>query len=46
MRALYMLISNTTPPDERDTIIQNLLLYCGQDTLAMVRIFEALKKMC
>ena len=43
MRALHNLINNTTPENERDQIIKHLLLYCWQDTLAMVRIYEALK---
>lgn len=44
MRALHNLINNTTPENERDQIIKHLLLYCWQDTLAMVRIYEALQK--
>jgi hypothetical protein len=44
MRALWELINNTTPESERDQIIRNLLLYCGMDTLAMVKIYEKLKE--
>jgi Domain of unknown function(DUF2779) len=45
MRALYDLITDKTPEHERSQIIKNLLLYCWQDTLAMVRIFEAVREM-
>jgi len=45
MRALYDLIVDKTPEHERSQIIKNLLLYCWQDTLAMVRIFEAVREM-
>ena len=44
MRALHKLIANEIPTHERDQIIKHLLLYCWQDTLAMVRIYEALQK--
>lgn len=43
MRALHKLIANEIPTHERDEIIKHLLLYCWQDTLAMVRIYEALQ---
>lgn len=43
MLALHKLITNETPVHERDQIIKHLLLYCWQDTLAMVRIYEAIK---
>jgi len=29
------------PPEERETLQQNLLSYCELDTLAMVMIYEA-----
>lgn len=45
MHALYDLIINSIPKDNRSQTITNLLKYCWQDTLAMVRIFEALKKL-
>ncbi len=45
MRALHHLITNEIPDHERDQIINHLLLYCWQDTLAMVRIYEAIKKL-
>jgi len=45
MRALYDLITHKTAEYERSQIIKNLLLYCWQDTLAMVRIFEAVREM-
>jgi hypothetical protein len=43
MRALHHLITHQTPENERDQIIKHLLVYCWQDTLAMVRIYEALR---
>ncbi len=43
MNKLYDLIVDRIPQDERQQAIENLLLYCGQDTLAMVKIFEALR---
>ena len=43
MKKLHDLITGDIPASERSSVIQNLLLYCGQDTLAMVKIFEALK---
>ena len=43
MKKLHDLITGDIPESERDSIIHNLLLYCWQDTLAMVKIFEALK---
>jgi len=45
MMALHKLITNETPVHERDQIIKHLLLYCWQDTIAMVRIYEALKEL-
>ena len=45
MRALYDLISWATPQDSRTQTIVDLLKYCWQDTLAMVRIFETLKRL-
>ncbi len=44
MLELHNIISGKTPPEQRQKIIQDLLIYCGQDTMAMVRIFEAIKK--
>ena len=32
-------------PDEADTARKSLLVYCHLDTLAMVRIWEELRKM-
>ncbi len=32
------------PADERDAVYENLIVYCGQDTLAMVKIFDVLEK--
>lgn len=47
MRALHDLITDKTPVKtpvtQRNQVIKNLLLYCWQDTLAMVRIFEAVR---
>jgi hypothetical protein len=45
MRKLYDLIVGKVPTEERENVIKNLLLYCWQDTLAMVKIYEALKEM-
>jgi hypothetical protein len=36
------MINPETPMEEKGKIRQNLLDYCGHDTLAMVRIREAL----
>lgn len=36
------MIDPLTPPQEKDRIRQGLLTYCGQDTLAMVRLRESL----
>jgi hypothetical protein len=44
MQKLAKLINwEISDPTERIESIKNLLLYCGQDSLAMVRIFEKLK---
>jgi hypothetical protein len=41
MEVLYKLISyQITDEQERERHIQELLRYCGQDSLAMVRIYE------
>lgn len=45
MRALHQIITWTMQGAERQKAIKDLLIYCWQDTLAMVRIFETLKKM-
>jgi len=37
------LLTETTVEGERDTVEKALLDYCGQDTLALVRILERLK---
>ena len=37
------LLTETTVEGERDTVEKALLDYCGQDTLAPVRILERLK---
>jgi len=34
------------PEPEREAIFQDLLEYCGTDTLAMVRLFEELERNC
>ena len=39
------MIDSSTPAEEKNTIRKNLLTYCGQDTLAMVKIrAETLKQ--
>ena len=38
------MIDSTTPTREKNKIKQELLIYCGQDTLAMVKIREELLK--
>jgi len=43
MRKLHEIIMDKISVEERESVIKNLLLYCLQDTLAMVKIFEALK---
>jgi len=35
------MIDNNTKKEE---VLKNLLIYCGQDSLAMVKIFETLQK--
>lgn len=39
-----ILIDEKTPAPQRDELKKNMLLYCGLDTLAMVRILENLEK--
>lgn len=39
-----ILIDGETPAPQRDELKKNMLLYCGLDTLAMVRILENLQK--
>jgi hypothetical protein len=36
------MIDPATPEDEKSKIREDLLVYCGQDTLAMVKIREEL----
>gem|GEM_PF-1033137 len=44
-QVLYKLLDNKIVDEaERIHKIKKLLLYCGQDSLAMVRIFESLEK--
>jgi hypothetical protein len=38
------MIDHETPVEDREKIKRNLLIYCGQDTLAMVKIREKLLK--
>jgi hypothetical protein len=46
MQALDKIITwEISDSDTRKETIKNLLLYCGQDSLAMVKIFERLKKL-
>lgn len=45
MRALYNIIAWKVPSADASKLVKDLLIYCWQDTLAMVRIFEALKKL-
>lgn len=40
--AYVKIINPDTPREERDALIKNLLTYCAQDTLAMVKILERL----
>lgn len=44
MKQLQELIEWQTPGGKRESVIQALLLYCGQDSLAMVRIWQELKR--
>jgi hypothetical protein len=44
MRELHNIISWKTPEADKKKTIEDLLIYCGQDTMAMVRIFEAIKR--
>jgi hypothetical protein len=44
MKELVKLVDNQIDDEKaRKKIIEDLLIYCGQDSLAMVRIFEVLK---
>jgi hypothetical protein len=45
MKKLHDLITGDITEWDRDSVIHNLLLYCWQDTLAMVKIFEALNNL-
>lgn len=45
MQALHQLITQEYDHQQARTIIEQLLIYCGQDSLAMVRIFEAMRKL-
>jgi len=38
----YLAMGTYWKPDEVDTVKQNLLKYCKQDTLAMVKLHEKL----
>jgi hypothetical protein len=40
------MIDPNTPSHEKERIRKDLLEYCGQDTLAMVKIREELLKRC
>ena len=44
MKRLLDLITGKIPQEQREQTIINLLKYCGQDSLAMVKIFEEIKK--
>lgn len=45
MKKLHELISGTiTDPITKQTLLQDLLIYCGQDSLAMVKIFQTIVK--
>ncbi|MDH5607152.1 MAG: DUF2779 domain-containing protein [Anaerolineae bacterium] len=45
MLAWHRLASTPLPPEERAEIIENLLAYCELDTLAMVKVWQALGKL-
>ncbi len=40
------LIHPSTPPEEKERIKKELFIYCGYDTLAMVKIRDELIKRC
>lgn len=42
MKALDNVLKGAVKGEEKEKMIKDLLLYCGQDSLAMVRIFEVL----
>ena len=42
----FKLITENLSESEKDEKIKNLLLYCKLDTLAMVKIFEELERLC
>ena len=41
----YKMVYETSSPAEKDEILKNLLTYCEQDTLAMVKIWDYLNKL-
>lgn len=44
MKRLHEIISGQiTDTDKKEEILKNLLIYCGQDSLAMVKIFQKLQ---
>ncbi len=43
MKALNNLLIDKYSGEEKRKVIENLLLYCGQDSLAMVRLFEKIR---
>jgi hypothetical protein len=44
MRELHNIISGKKSEEDKKKTIEDLLIYCGQDTMAMVRIYEAIKR--
>ncbi len=45
MKKLHELISGQiSDPSQQEEIIKNLLIYCGQDSLAMVKIFQKIQE--
>ena len=45
MMELYKLITGKILAAESQKTIENLLIYCCQDTMVMVRIYEALRNL-
>jgi len=45
MKKLHELIGGSiVDPVKKQVLLQDLLIYCGQDSLAMVKIFQAILK--
>jgi hypothetical protein len=46
MAATAEMLDTTTPPERKVQLRADLLAYCAQDTIAMVRVYESVRKGC